>query len=163
MVPTIRRARPADARAIATLVNTAYEVERFFVEGDRTSATAVGALMGDGVFYVGIDDHPALVAAVFVDVRGAVGSFGLLAVHPEARGQGWARRLIEAAEAHARDTGATEMEIQVVNLRTELFPLYERFGYTRRGMAPYVNRPVVQPVHFVLMRKTLRTMPSSQM
>jgi GNAT superfamily N-acetyltransferase len=151
-----RRAGPDDAEVIARLVNRAYEVERFFVLGDRTSADEVRRLMATSLFFVGESDEGEPVATVQVEIRGEVGAFGMLAVDPAAQGQGWGRRFIEESEAIARAAGCRRMEIRVVNVRTDLFPLYRRFGYADTGaIETYVDRPIVQPVHFVVMARTL--------
>jgi len=152
---SLRLAGPPDAAAIARLVNRAYEVERFFVQGDRTSPDDVRTLLGRGVFILAMNEQDSLQGCVHVHVSGAGGRFGMLAVEPGAWGQGIGRRLIDAAEARAREGGAEMMTIEVVNLRTDLFPLYEKLGYQRAGTAPYVHRPVIQPCHFVVMTKQL--------
>jgi GNAT superfamily N-acetyltransferase len=79
----------------------------------------------------------------------------MLAVDPLRQGLGVGRRLIDAAEDHTRRAGCRSVEIQVVNLRTDLLPRYRRLGFVDIGTAPYVHRPTIQDVHFVLMRKTL--------
>jgi len=160
----LRLASAADAAEIARLVNEAYEVERFFVEGERTSAVTVGDLLRTSAFVVAVDpleeavdpgDETGLRGAVHIAVDGARATFGMLAVHPSVRGKGLGRRLIAAAESHARTQGAAVMEIHVVNLRTDLFPFYRRLGYEATGTAPYEHRPIIQPCHFVLMEKPL--------
>jgi GNAT superfamily N-acetyltransferase len=157
---TLRLANPPDAVLIAALVNRAYEVERFFVQGDRTSADEVRMLRGKGAFIVAVDADDALLGCVYVEVSGPGGRFGMLAVEPRAHGRGIGHRLIDAAETRAREAGAETMTIEVVNLRTDLFPLYETLGYVRSGTAPYVHRPVIQPCHFILMTKRLEGRPS---
>ncbi|PYQ15741.1 MAG: hypothetical protein DMF80_08030 [Acidobacteria bacterium] len=47
----VRNATAADAEAIAELVNHAFLVERFFVDGDRTNPAAVSRLLETGTFY----------------------------------------------------------------------------------------------------------------
>ena len=153
---TFRRGLEPDAVAIARIVNHAYEVERFFVLGDRTAPHDVVAHMRRGVFLVAVDAE-RLVGSVYVEVDGDHGSFGMLAVDPSRQGAGIGGRLIEEAEHHSRQGGGTAVEIQVVKLRTDLLPRYRRLGFVEVGTASYVHRPTVQAVHFVLMRKTLYT------
>jgi len=92
----VRVAAPAEAAALAALINAAFLVERFFVEGDRTSPEAVRALMAKGAFLV-TEAEGALSGAVYVERRGARGYFGLLAVDPARKGQGLGRALVAAA------------------------------------------------------------------
>jgi predicted N-acetyltransferase YhbS len=158
MAFTIRPAVPPEAPAIARLVNQAYEVERFFVLGDRTSAEDVVTHMRTGVFFVASEGAEPI-GSVYVETRGDGGSFGMLAVDPLRQGAGVGGRLIEAAEQHVRGAGGRFMDIHVVNLRTDLLPRYRRLGYVETGTAPYVHRPTVQACHFVLMRKALQGTP----
>ena len=143
--------------AIADLVNRAYQVEAFFVEGDRTTADEVRHLMDQGRFLaVDRGDPPTgILAAIFTSIEGGRGYFGLLAVEPEAQRRGLGGRLIRAAEADAARSGCSVMTIKVVNLRTDLLRRYQRLGYVIVGTEPYVTRPVIQPCHFVNMEKVL--------
>ncbi len=151
----IRAAHPTDVDAVVRVVNTAYEVERLFVEGDRTSADEVNSLVSTGTILVAVDDEDRVVGSVFVDVQGARGAFGMLAVSPAVQRAGLGHRLIAAAEEQASSRGAVAMDIRVVNLRTDLLPRYARLGYVETGSEPYVHRPVVQACHFIVMSKPL--------
>jgi ribosomal protein S18 acetylase RimI-like enzyme len=151
---TLRPGTEQDTVAIARIVNEAYEVERFFVLGDRTTPDDVAAHLGRGVFLVAVENE-RVVGSVYVQTEGERGSFGMLAVDPSRQGVGVGRRLIDAAEDHIRRAGGRSVEIQVVNLRTDLLPRYRRLGFVEVGIAPYVHRPTIQAVHFVVMRKAL--------
>jgi len=48
----VRRARPSDAAALTRLVNRAYEIEAFFVDGQRTDADEIEELIRSGGFLV---------------------------------------------------------------------------------------------------------------
>ena len=48
----IRRATEADVPGIVRVINEAFEVEREFRKGDRTSAAEIGALLARDVFLV---------------------------------------------------------------------------------------------------------------
>jgi len=151
---TLRVATSQDARALAALISLAYRVEDFFKRGDRTDEADVLTRMQKAAFLVLEDDAGALAGTVYVDVRGDVGYFGMLSIDPARQGQGLGSRLIAAAEAHCRDAGCTTMEIEVVNLRTELPPFYHRFGYTESGTRPFPD-PAKLPCHFIVMTKAL--------
>ena len=62
---TVRRATVADAPALAELVNRAYAIEAFFVEGDRTNAAEIAELIERGAFIV-LEQAGGLAAAVYV-------------------------------------------------------------------------------------------------
>lgn len=151
---TLRQATAADVGVLTVLINRAYEVEKFFVEGDRVSHAKVVELLSQGVFLIG-EDAGATVACVYVELTADRGYFGLLAVDPARQGHGWGRTMVEAAEQHARAAGCVAMDISVVNLRTELPPFYHRLGYRDSGTAPFTDQRATQPCHFVLMSKSL--------
>lgn len=150
-----RPATEQDVVGIAQMVNHAYAVEAFFVEGDRTSPAAVREDLARGTVLVvtGTDDE--VQACVFVSVSEGRGYFGMLAVAPALQGHGLGRALIDEAERLARSRGAVAMDISVVNVRTDLLDYYGRLGYVRTGTEPYVHRPVIQPVNFITMAKPL--------
>jgi GNAT superfamily N-acetyltransferase len=153
---TIRVARPADAPALASLISLAYRVEDFFKIGDRTDPDDVRKRMENAAFLVLEDEQGQLAGAVYVKIDGSVGYFGMLSIDPSRQGQGLGRRLITAAEDHCRTAGCTEMELEVVNLRTELPPLYRRFGYVESGTRPFTDTEKTRlPCHFIVMSKPL--------
>jgi N-acetylglutamate synthase-like GNAT family acetyltransferase len=156
---SIREAGPQDAEAIAALVNRAYEVEMFFVAGDRTSAERVRSALEAGTFLVDEDPAGEVAACVHVSMDGTRAHFGMLAVDPVRQGRGRGRALIAEAERRARTQGATALDIEVVNLRTDLVVFYERLGYRAVGTRPYEHRPVRQPCHFICMTKPLVERP----
>jgi GNAT superfamily N-acetyltransferase len=150
----VRVACPGDTDAIVAIVNDAYRVEAFFVGGDRTNAAEVHGLIQAGQFLVAEEDG-RVVGCVQLALGSGRAYFGMLAVPPEAQGRGIGRRLIDEAEQLARRAGCSAMDIKVVNLRTDLVPLYDSLGYVATGTEPYVHRPVLQRCHFVTMTKRL--------
>ncbi len=155
MPPAIRPCRREDAEAVAAVVNAAFEVERFFVDGDRTTPEEVRALLDRGTFLLAELDG-TLAACVYVEIRDGHGYFGMLSVDPARQGEGLGRALVEAAEEHVRRAGCDAMEIQVIDLRTELPPFYRRLGYVESGTRPMSPDPIFkQPFQFTVMRKLL--------
>jgi predicted N-acetyltransferase YhbS len=150
-----RPARLDEANAIVRLINTAYRVEQFFVEGDRTSPREVAQLMVQGTFLVDVDEANVVVGCIYLEIQRDHIYMGMLAVEPSRQGHGLGRRLIEEGEAFARRAGATLVKIHVVNLRVELLEFYSRLGYIEICTEPYVDRPITQPCHFVVMHKSL--------
>ena len=140
----VRQVWPDEADAVAALVNRAFDVERFFKRGDRTTPDDVTAMMREGLF-LAIDDGGQIVGAVFVRPMRPQGYFGMLAIDPERQGQGLGRALIDAAERHLAHAGSMYAEIHVVNLREELPPYYARLGYVDRGRAPVPQAGRAQP------------------
>ena len=160
MYMKIRSATPGDAKALAGLISLAYRVEDFFVIGDRTNEAQVLALMEKSTLLLLEGESSELIGSVYVDVRGDTGYFGMLSIDPARQGRGFGARLIDAAERLCIDAGCSTMEIEVVNLRTELPDFYRRRGYAETGTRPFSpNERTKLPCHFIVMMKPLsRTM-----
>lgn len=150
---SVRRATAADAAAVANLVNRAYEVEVFFVDGNRTNEAEIAEMMTRGAFVV-LEHKGGLAAAVFVD---ATGYIGMLSVLPEMQKHGLGKRLVRIAEAMCEAAGCDTTHLQIVNLREELARWYRSLGYVETGTKPFEHRALKQPCHFVVMQKSLRS------
>jgi predicted N-acetyltransferase YhbS len=150
----VRTASPADAGAIAALVNQAFAVEKFFVDGDRTDEAEVHELMTRGGFLCA-EVGGELVGCVFLEQRGARGYFGMLSVSPARQKSGIGRLLVDRCESHFRAAGCEAVDIKIVHLRSELPTFYRALGYRESGTAPFVDDSLMQEAHFVLMSKPL--------
>jgi GNAT superfamily N-acetyltransferase len=151
----IRRAALTDAQKITALVNLAFRVESFFVDGDRTNIERIRTLMEKGAFLLA-EDTAGLAGCVYVELRGERGYFGLLAVEPSRQRRGLGRRLAQEAEEYARAAGCLVMDIMTVNVRTELPPIYHKMGYVETGTASFPSEVRSKlPCHFVVMSKPL--------
>jgi len=138
-------ATPADAPALAALINQAYRgpatpqawtTEAHLLDGPRISEDHLRkmALMTR-------DNHAALLkyvagsgsilGCVYLKPKGKRLYLSTLAVAPEAQGQGVGRQLLAAAEDYARQHDCTRMLISVLSARPELVAWYERHGYQR--------------------------------
>ena len=88
---------------------------------------------------------------------------GMLTVDATVQARGLGRRLIDQAEALARDRfGATRMEMTVIVQRTELIEWYERRGYHQTGdrrpfpaSDPRFGLPLRSDLEFVVMERSL--------
>jgi GNAT superfamily N-acetyltransferase len=153
-----------EAAALARLINDAFVVEAFFKIGDRTSAGEIAALMNaDGEFLVldGVEPGTGtgtgtMSGCVYLKCRGDRAYFGMLSIDPASQGQGLGRRLVDAAEARARERGCRVMDIHIVNLREELPAYYRRFGYVESGTLPFSDpERASRPCYFIVMSKPL--------
>ncbi len=152
---SIRTAKESDADAIARLVNTAFLVEQFFIERDRTNPATVRGLMKKGKFLLA-EDGENLVGGIYLEIRGERGYFGMLSIEPAHQGTGVGHRLVDAAETIFRGAGCKMSDLKIVNVRTDLYALYRRWGYADTGTAVYDDpTPTKIPVHFVTMSKPL--------
>ena len=158
---SLRLATPADTDAIIPVVNAAFQVESFFIQGGRVNAERMADLFQEGIFIVAeteSDEAKHIAGAVYLEMRGERAYFGMLSVDPVHQGQGLAKRLVTTVENLARKAGAKFMDISVVNLRTELPPLYRKLGYVETGTEPPHETMIpklTQPVHLITMSKTL--------
>ena len=156
-----RLATVADLPALVAVVNAAFEVEKWFIDGERISIEKAREQMEGGVFILAEDDvapggTAPIIGSVYVTRFGDRGYFGMLAVAPGMQGRGLGRTLVEAAENHCRQAGCTDMDLSVINLRTELPPLYRKLGYVETGtgeLNPHIATRI--EAHFIRMSKPL--------
>jgi ribosomal protein S18 acetylase RimI-like enzyme len=151
-------AEACDAVAINRVINAAYRVEDFFKVGDRTNVREIADYLLNETFLVACDADDEIIGAVRVSIHEDRGHFGMLSVSPPAQGAGLGRALIEAAEAFAREHGCQTMDLEVASPRTELPPLYEKFGYRVTGRAPWPSEALTElksPADFIVMSKAL--------
>src|ERR1700680_49784 len=152
---SFRDARTDDAEAVARLINTAFLVEQFFIERDRTNPATVRGLMEKGKFLLA-EDWPNLIGCVYLELRGDRGYFGMLSIDPSRQRMGVGRQLVDAVEKTFRDAGCKFSDMKIVNVRTDLHTLYHRWGYGDTGTGIYDDpTPTKIPVHFITMSKPL--------
>lgn len=175
MLPPLRfrRALPADAAAVAALVNSAYRgdasragwtTEADLLGGQRIDAEDVAQLIAQdhSRFLLCLDGEDIIGCAHLEKTGARIVSLGMLVVRPVLQNRGLGRRLMAAAEdcAHA-EWNAVRIEMQVIALRRELIAYYERRGYRRTGETrpfpsdPRFGLPKVAGLHFVVMEKPL--------
>ncbi len=156
-----RYATPADIPELVRIINLAYRVEDFFIDGGRTNAADVKARVdAPGACFIVLDsaDDRGLSAAVWVEIHERRGHFAVLSVDPACQGRGLARMLIDAVENHCRDAGCDSLDLEVVDLREELPPFYARFGFAPCGTAEFTDTGKLRrPAHLVLMTKSLES------
>ena len=154
-----RFATEEDIPEIVRIINAAFRVEDFFVNGDRTNYADIAARMADPhvrFLVVDADVLGALAAAVVVDVHDGHGHFAMLSVDPLLQGRGLARVLMNAIEDHCRAAGCESIDIEVVDLREELPAFYDKMGYAPIDTAPFPDKAKLRrDAHMVRMTKRL--------
>ena len=95
----LRIAHSAEVDAITALINLAFQVEKFFIDGDRIDSVEVRSLFQKGWFLV-METEGVLCGCVYVEPRGSRAYLGLLSIHPAKQGTGMGARLVAAAEDH---------------------------------------------------------------
>ena len=159
----VRMAVAADAGALMAVINAAFVVERFFIDGDRVNLEMVRAFLDKGEFLIAGDDTSddsgegnGVAACVYVEVRGERGYLGLLSVDPVRQKAGLGRLLVEAAEEHCRTRGCRAMDLRVVNVRAELPAFYRRLGYAENGTEEFPAEEATKlACHFLKMTKAI--------
>ncbi len=156
---TARTATEADLPEVVRVINAAYRVEDFFIDGDRTNADDIRARMLDPamrVIVVDRDGSSSLAGCVLVDVHAARGHFAMLSVDPPLQGKGIARVLLNAVEEHCRSKSCDALDLEIVDLREELPAFYEALGFRAVSTAPFPDtRKLTRPAHLVVMSKEL--------
>ncbi len=160
-MPATRYATESDIPEIVRVINLAFRVEDFFIDGDRTNAGEIRALLSEPnsrIIVVDCEDGNSLAAAVVVDVHGARGHFAMFAVDPAQQGRGLSRTLYEAVEEHFSGAGCSVIDIEIVNLRKELPGYYARLGYAGDEVAPFPDATKLRREAFMVrMTKSLNS------
>jgi ribosomal protein S18 acetylase RimI-like enzyme len=156
MTSSVRMASLTDAEQITALINRAFRpAEGFFIETDRIKLESVQDLFKTGQFFLAASGT-LLAACVYLERRGQRAYLGLLSVDPACQHSGLGSLLMNAAEEHCRDLACRFMDIQVVNLREDLFGFYRKRGYVATGICPFPpDLETKLPVHFIEMSKPL--------
>lgn len=163
----VATASAADLPSLVTLINDAYQVETGdsgvafkhtlrLMECDYPSVSAA------------ISEQRYLTATIDGKIVGCLcwernqhdGNtryhFGPFAVDPACQGKGVGRVLLQRLYDIARADSAASIDIEVVNWRSDILPLYEKLGYERIGEGEFpAPERITRPCHFIMMRKAL--------
>ena len=150
---TIRDARPDEAGAVSEVIRAAYgqfestypadwsryfemvvKVERHYENAEIIVAEQAGRLVGTVFFY---PDGSLSAQGPWPE-----GSAGILrlAIIPEARGNGLARRLTEECIRRAREAGIKTVALHTTDWMPVAKAMYERMGFTRDEAIDFVPR-----------------------
>lgn len=124
--PSIRRATPADAAALAHLHAGGF--------ADAWSAASLGELMAaPGTFGLVAEDGMDPCGFVLARAAGGEAEILTLAVRPEMRGRGLGRALVRAAAEAAAELGAKALFLEVAVDNEDALGLYAALGFTEAG------------------------------
>jgi GNAT superfamily N-acetyltransferase len=139
--------------------------EADLLTGPRTSGRELSEFIADPSRRLLVwRESSAIRACVLLwDRGGGLSYLGMLTVDPALQGDGLGKKLLEAAEAFAREEmGAARMEMQVFSRRRELLSFYDRRGYQPTGERrpfPYAEWPqsgaLFEDLEFVVLEKSL--------
>lgn len=154
-----RQGTEQDIPEVVRVINSAFRVEDFFINGDRTNAGDISARMADPdvrFFVVESDQPDGLAGVVIVEVHGHRGHFAMLSVDPQFQGRGLGRLLMNEVERHCRESACEFLDLDVVNLREELPAFYEAMGFLAVDTAPFPDtEKLTRDAHMVHMTKSL--------
>ncbi|MFM7378957.1 MAG: GNAT family N-acetyltransferase [Erythrobacter sp.] len=163
---TITPATPADAPALKDLLEASYRGdsarqgwnhEADILDDERIGIEELDALLADpAVTILTARGLGTLVGCVAVTRKdSAMGYLGMLCVLPTLQSGGLGRKLLDAAEDHARNLGLAAMEMTVIDSRASLIAWYVRRGYAMTGERRPFPVPRDPPVNFVVLEKAL--------
>lgn len=139
----ISKATHADISALNILINSAYRGDSS-KKGWTTEADLLGGIRIDenglkeiiekeNATLLKYEQEGELKACVLLENQGEKLYLGMLTVSPTLQGGGIGRKLLEAADEHARNLGLKKVTMTVISVRKELIEWYERRGYKKTG------------------------------
>jgi GNAT superfamily N-acetyltransferase len=168
-----RSAVLADIAQIVPLVESAYRgessklgwtTEADFLDGQRTDATGVAALLDEPASQVVLAfEDDVLVGCAHIQMHQDGCHFGMFAVQPMLQSQGVGKALLAQCEQRAvADFGAKQMCMWVIWVRESLIAFYLRRGYQKTAQQevfPYGDArfglPKRDDLYFIVMHKAL--------
>jgi len=130
--------KPVESHAVVELLDMYAREELHGAKGLEAEVKArlpeaLAAEPGTIAFLAWQDERPVGVALCFRRYSTFAGAplvnIHDLAVRPELRGEGIGRKLLEAAEAHAKDTGCCRLTLEVLESNERARGLYRSFGF----------------------------------
>lgn len=169
---SFRKALPSEVEPIVALVNSAYRgessrqgwtTEADLLDGTRTNKTDIESMIAQvGSMILLCMEGAEIIGCAHLELFGAECQLGMLVVKPGLQSRGIGKKLMQAAEAAARETwGVRKITMSVISVRHELIAYYERRGYRRTGRKkPFVaddthGFPKSQPIEFEVLEKDL--------
>jgi ribosomal protein S18 acetylase RimI-like enzyme len=153
----LRPAIVGDAATVAATIAAAFEQYRGKLKPEsgafRETAKGIAGELRKGAGAIVAERNGRVVGCVMTKMLDGDLYLGRLAVLPEARGAGVAKRLIEAVEADARSRGLPGVQLGVRVVLTANQKLFSSMGYveTSRESHPGVDYPTS-----INMRKSLK-------
>jgi ribosomal protein S18 acetylase RimI-like enzyme len=169
---SIEAATLADVPSLLALLNRAYRGndaragwthEADLIEGEqRTDAGELTHKLEEpaGTILKYLDADGTIRGCVYLEKSGPDLYLGMLSVDPACQGAGIGKKLLYAAEDHAKQVGCSAIKMTVISVRTELLEWYIRHGYHPTGdEEPFPDEPRFgkprQPLFFKWLRKDL--------
>lgn len=126
MALSVRNAGQGDAEAVVALWRACGLVVAYNDPLADFRFAVAGACSG---VLVGVDEGGRVRGSVMVGHDGHRGWLYYVAADPECRGQGYGRRMVEAAEAWLRGRGVVKAQLLVRETNTQVVAFYEGLGF----------------------------------
>jgi ribosomal protein S18 acetylase RimI-like enzyme len=171
MEPTIKKATLEDVSALNRLVNSAYRgesskkgwtTEAHLLEGTRTTEAELIEIISkkENGLFIYVEEE--ILGCVLLIQKINKLYLGMLTVNPDLQNKGIGKRLLDFAEAHAKNLNLNAVEMTVIATRQELIAYYNRKGYLdtekREAFSNELNRQVIEgapALEFVVLEKKL--------
>jgi len=160
-----------DIPQLLKLINRAYRGEDAkkgwtheaeLIDGDiRTDDTSLKqVIQTPGAVILKYEQEGQTVGCVYLQKKGDRLYLGMLSVSPEIQAQGIGKKLLKAADEHAKKNNCSVIEMTVISVRHELIAWYERNGYHKTSKRePFPNDGRFgnprQDLEFVYLEKTV--------
>ena len=131
-MPSLRRAAPGDAGALAACIDAAYAGYRAAGIDLPPVSEGIADDIRDHIAWVAVHDDEIVGGLVLV-IREDVALIANVAVHPAASGTGLGRALMQQAETEARERGLPRMTLTTHADMPGNLRLYEHLGWRETG------------------------------
>jgi ribosomal protein S18 acetylase RimI-like enzyme len=166
---SISPATITDLHQLVQLVNRAYRGEAakkgWTHEADliggtvRTDASSLEEMLKNpDAIILKYAEGKKILGCVYLEKQIDTLYLGMLSVDPDIQAKGIGKKLLRAAEDHAKKIGCPSISMTVISVRKELIAWYERNGYRDTGITkPFPNDGRYgdhrQPLQFIVLQK----------
>ena len=138
-------AEEKDIPSLVALMDSAYRGEDskkgwtsegdLFIGNKRTDETTISNLIKKpgAIFLKYLNEEGVIKGCVFLHKKNERLYLGMFSVSPSAQGKGIGKKLLIAAEDHAKKQNCTSIYMTVITVRENLIAWYERNGYQKTG------------------------------
>ena len=169
---SISIANANDIPALVTLMDSAYRGEGakqgwtnesdLFIGNKRTDEESVTKLLNKpgNVFLKYESENDEVEGCVLLSKKDDRLYLGMFSVSPSAQGKGIGKKLLIAADDHAKRQGCVTIFMTVITVREELIAWYEKHGYAKTGKVlpfPVDERYGIpkQPLEMMVLEKNI--------
>jgi ribosomal protein S18 acetylase RimI-like enzyme len=167
----ISTAEIKDVPQLNILINSAYRgetskkgwtTEANLLEGSRTNETELIELLSEqNNTILKYSEEDQILACVLLIEKKIQLYLGMLTVSPSLQNSGIGKKLLNAAEIHAKKMNLSSIVMTVISVRTELISWYMRHGYKDTGARePFpigtIHVPITtESLEFMVLEKTV--------